>query len=686
MIRLILLALTFNFALFSQSLKPIPTIGGTKFFFENQFNFEVTSVSIAGNFNNWNKSEFKMNYSEKDNLWTGVVKLIPGIEFHYKLVINDSLWITDPNAHDITEDEWRNGIIIAQEFGVPFIKEMSPPNNKRIEEIDSVSITLGTYNSRINTKSIRVAFNDSEIAYNYDSTVEKISFKVPNTIQDGEHKIFLSFADEKGNQNKGIISKFFLDRYINSIITPKFYDSSIMYEIYIRKFYDSDDDGTGDFNGLTQKLDYLTFLGINSLWLMPWNESTTEHGYNVVDYYSIDQEYGTFEDYLNFLREAKKRGIKVLFDFVINHTDRTHPYFLDAYKNPSSPYTKWYQFVNEENSNWKHFGVERKMPKLDFENPEVRNYFIQVAKFWMDPNRDGDFGDGIDGFRCDAAKEVPHSFWNTLRKEIKSINPEVLLLGEVWDNANFLIPFFKEEFDMQFDYPFYYSLERFFERNEIERFSSKILEASQIYPSGFQMVRFLSNHDNPRPINFMRNNHVKLKQALTILFSLPGTPMIYYGDELGYAGSLPPENVRQQFDWDKLDKSVSDENSLFSFYKKLIEIRKNNIELSGRHDREQETLRFLKEKSNSLLVYLRTIEEKKTLVIINNSEKNISEIELQLDESTTKFLESSDKGVVLISSDQTNTKKEVPLQIVGNSLFLQRFSLEAGGYILLKIK
>lgn len=180
MIRFILFALTFNFALFSQSLKPIPTTDGTKFFFKNQFDFDVTSVSIAGNFNNWNKNEFKMKYSDKDILWSGVVKLVPGIEFHYKLVINDSLWITDPNAPDVTEDEWRNGIIIAQEYGVPFIKEMFPPNNKRIEEIDSVSITLGTYNSRINPKSIRVAFNDSEIAYNYDSTSEKISFQVPN--------------------------------------------------------------------------------------------------------------------------------------------------------------------------------------------------------------------------------------------------------------------------------------------------------------------------------------------------------------------------------------------------------------------------------------------------------------------------------------------------------------------------
>lgn len=671
-----------------QTLSPIPTEEGTKFFYLPDRNFNIYSVSVAGSFNNWDKDQFKMEMNPTDSIWSVVVKLTPGVEYHYKLVLNDTLWITDLNAPNVTEDEWRNGIIIPQKYGAPFIQEMFPPQNKRVSEVPLITIRFGTFESEIDPASIKLFFNDELIPFVFKNENSSVTASIDTSIKDGEHKIFISFADKNGKENPGYVSRFFLDRYINDIVTPSFYDSAIMYEIFIRTFCDSDGDGIGDIKGLTSKLDYLkNELQTDALWLMPWNESSTIHGYNVVDYYSIEKDYGTKEDYFTFLKEAKKRNIKVIMDFVINHTDSLHPFFLDAYKNPGSKYSNWYQFRNKENTDWNHFGVDRKMPKLNFDNREVQDYFIEVAKYWLDPDGNGDFSDGVDGFRCDAAKEVPHQYWNRFRNEVKQINPDVFLLGEVWDNANFLIPFFKEEFDMLFDYPLFYALERYFKSNDINSFHKTLIEQREIFPAGFQMTRFLSNHDNNRSLSMFDGDIDKLKQALAIIFSLPGMPMIYYGDEIGLEGKLPPENVRQQMDWQKVANQIEDSISILSFHKKLIQLRKSNKEFSARDDKKNESLFFLPDTSGKLLAYVRTDDVGASLVIINNSGTGIKNAVFDLNGL---------KNIIGINADELLSHKKLSekfgamkitsFEIVDKFLNLHNLYLENGGFTIIKLK
>lgn len=665
-------------SLLPQGLNPVPVKEGTKFFFKSSFPFKINSVSVSGSMNNWLKDANRMTFNPADSIWSTVIKLTEGIEYSYKLVINDSLWITDPNAPTVTEDEWKNGLIVPQKYGFPFVQKSFPAMGQRLNYIPKIRLILMGVSSPIEPSSI--VFRIDGINKKFSFVNSELTAEIDKNIKDGEHKIEVSFADKNGNRNDNYTLRFFLDRYINNIKTPLFYDRAVMYEIYIRTFADRNNDGIGDFKGLTSKLDYLkNTLGVNVLWLMPFNESTTEHGYNVVDYYSIDKDYGTFEDYKEFITNAKKMGIKVLMDFVINHTDSSHQFFLDAYKNPASKYTSWYQFVNKENSDWKHFGVERKMPKLDFENNEVRDYFVKVAKFWMDPNNDGDFNDGVDGFRCDAAKEVPHQFWNRFRREVKKVNKNILLLGEVWDNANFLIPFYKEEFDMLFDYPLYYAMDRYFTYNDIGTLATILSELKRIYPAGFQSVRFLANHDNNRAYNKF-NDLNKLKQAMFMIITLPGTPMIYYGDEIGMEGKLPPENVRQNMNWNEVEIQLKNEESVLCFYKDMIKLRNNIKVLSNRDDSKTSSLILLHDETNKILAYMRYSGNKKYVALVNNSGSDVNQIKLKK-VSNIKAFTSVDE---VYSS--LKTKNKISFNISKDYIFLNNLNMSNGSFKLIELK
>lgn len=633
--------LFFSISLFSQSnitLAPHPTENGIRFSLSiselanskkpeliKLSSLRINSISVAGSFNQWRKNEFLMKYDPTNAIWFVDIPLKEGIEYHYKYVINDSIWITDPNAPNITEDEWQNGIIIPVGFNKPYAINVNPPFGKRITKLQDFTCQLVSSHGKILKSSIECFLNDRKIKFTFDDRANSLKIRLPENLSEGEHKILIKFSDDKGNRNEGFLTKFFLDRYKAKIKTPHFYNYAIVYEIFIRKFFDSNNDGIGDFNGLIQKLDYLKNLGVDALWLMPFNESSKEHGYNVIDYYSIEKDYGSFDEYFNFLRECKKRNIRVIKDIVINHCDTAFVFFRDAKNNPSSKYSSWFQFTDSMNSTWKHFGIEIDMPKFNFENEEVQDYFLQYVKYWMDPDGDGKFEDGIDGIRCDAAKEIPHAFWNKLRKEVKKIRPDFLILGEVWDGANYLIPFFEDEFDMLFDYPFYYSIQRNMNGNDSKSIESTLMQQSRIYPENFQMLRFLSNHDNHRALSLFNEDTLKYFQSLVMLFTLPGTPMIYYGDEIGLTGRTPPENVRQWMRWDRFEN-----NLIYELHRKLIELRKKNKALSEKYDAGNSSLKFLKTNNESVIAFTRETKREKFLVIINNSENFLSGLKIDL--------------------------------------------------------
>lgn len=439
--------------------------------------------------------------------------------------------------------------------------------------------------------------------------------------------------------------------------TTEPYNGRVFYEIFVRAFNDSNHDGIGDLKGITEKLDYLKSLGIGGIWLMPINTSPSYHGYDVTDYYSINPDYGTMEDYKELIREAHKRDIKVEMDMVINHTSTENPWFKAASTDKTSKYRNYYVWTKDKTvaaetspisaAPWTKLGDEyyyslfwSGMPDLNYDNQAVRDEMKKIAKFYLDM--------GVDGFRLDAAMWIYTNdenknlaWWKEYQDYIKSVNKDAVLVGEVWQSASKLIaPYFKS-LTSCFDFPLADSIVSGVKSGTA---SGIIASANNAYAKYSAMDKnaidspFLTNHDMGRSMNTFQNVDLA-KHAAAILFTLPGTPYIYYGEETGMTGNKPDEQIRQPFIWDNVDKSKNssweasdnnlnkvavnvqekDKNSLLNFYKTMINLRDNNNALRLGEFKSIDT------ESNGVAAYKRIYKNEQVYVYINVSKDKISE-------------------------------------------------------------
>ncbi|MEW5873039.1 MAG: alpha-amylase family glycosyl hydrolase [Chloroflexota bacterium] len=353
------------------------------------------------------------------------------------------------------------------------------------------------------------------------------------------------------------------------------WNDTVFYEVFVRSFYDSNGDGIGDFNGLAQKLDYLndgnpktnTDLGVTGLWLMPVNPASSYHGYNVTDYYTTNPQYGTLDDFKNLVAAAHQRGLRVIIDLVLNHTSSQHPWFLDS-QDPGSVYRNWYIWSPDEpgGAGWHaapngyYLGIfEAGMPDLNYTNPAVTQEMQAVARFWLQET-------GIDGFRLDAAKFLieqgtlqSHSpatlaWLDDFRKYARSVEPQALNVGEVWDNSVAVSQYINAgAVDLAFDFDLaqaYVSSARLGNALQASQVLSRDLRLFAA-PSGLpgQFASFLSNHDQARPMSMLGEDTGKAKVAASLLLTTPGVPFMYYGEEIGMLGLKPDERLRTPMQW-----------------------------------------------------------------------------------------------------------------------------------------
>lgn len=346
---------------------------------------------------------------------------------------------------------------------------------------------------------------------------------------------------------------------------PDWFANAVLYEIFVRSFCDSDGDGTGDLAGVTAQLDYLAELGVTAIWLMPIHPSPSYHGYDVLDYFEVNPDYGTLAGMVALVDAAHERGIRVIVDLVVNHTSDEHPIFQDAWGNPSSDYADWFLWSNDDHTAYQSFGGFKHMPKLNHATPEVLDYVLQIARFWLDLDGDGDYTDGVDGFRCDVAREVPLATWQALRDEMRRLNPDSFLLGEVWvRGVPDLVPWYDDAFDALFAYPFYHDIAASHDQSLDSLLAGvrgpdvldiTLVGEEKLLPPGYQIVRFLNNHDNNRVMSEVGLDWARARLAATFYLTLPGTPMIYYGEEIGMpgekGGGTPywDEYRREPMDW-----------------------------------------------------------------------------------------------------------------------------------------
>ncbi|WP_274362288.1 alpha-amylase family glycosyl hydrolase [Paenibacillus thermotolerans] len=366
--------------------------------------------------------------------------------------------------------------------------------------------------------------------------------------------------------------------------------SDVYYEIFVRSFRDSNGDGIGDLNGVTEKLDYLKELGIHGIWLMPVNPSPSYHGYDVTDYYGINPDYGTIDDMKRLLDEAHKRNIKVIMDLVINHTSSQHPWFTESAAGEDSPKRDWYVWADEDTNVGESSATGAAkawypkngayylapfwdgMPDLNMDNPDVRNELIAVGKHWLNL--------GADGFRLDAAKHIYDNvasdknnpktkeknieWWQQFRKEMERTKPDVVMVGEVWDSPAVVAPYFDHAMTSAFNFDL---ANRIIGMVQSESKSNLAFMLERIYTlyaeaSGgtFSDSTFLSNHDQNRVMSVLGGNVDHAKMAAAVLLTLPGNPYLYYGEELGMSGMKPDEHIREPFPWTK-DRSVAGNTS-----------------------------------------------------------------------------------------------------------------------------
>ena len=354
------------------------------------------------------------------------------------------------------------------------------------------------------------------------------------------------------------------------------------YHIFVYSFADSDGDGVGDLNGITSKLDYIEEMGFNGIWLSPIHQSTTYHKYDVVDYYSIDEEYGTMEDFDKFMEECEKRGIKVILDLVFNHTSTKHQWFKEATEyvrglEPGEeanleecPYVDYYHIKKNEDVNggkyYKISGSEYsyegqfwdQMPDLNLASTEVRREVEEIAKFWVDK--------GVGGFRLDAAKEF---YTGSAEKNIevlswftqycKNLDEDLYLVAEVWDSFSVIKNYYTSGITSIFDYAYGDSTGHIIKAIQQagngqtgKNLTANFIKTQNAYlESNPDMINapFLSNHDCGRIAGFASQKPERMKMAAALNAFMSGSSSVYYGEELGMSGAGKDENKRAPMYW-----------------------------------------------------------------------------------------------------------------------------------------
>ena len=461
-------------------------------------------------------------------------------------------------------------------------------------------------------------------------------------------------------------------------ITPesKDWNDRVWYEVFVRSFADGNGDGIGDLKGLTAKLDYLndgdpattTDLGVGGLWLMPITESPSYHGYDVVDYRKVEQDYGTNADFKAFLAAAHERGIKVIVDLVMNHSSSEHPWFQDAIT-PGSEHDDWYVWEDEqptwlgpggqvvwhpEGRRWFYGVFWEGMPDLNLRSDAVTAELEDIARFWLDEV-------GVDGFRLDAAKHLiedgEDAQTNTpetkawlagFRDTVAAIDPAALLVGEVWDPPSIAAPYVPDSLDMTFDFGLATAIRLALQNGRAAPLQTGLTDTLAAWPAN-QNASFLTNHDQTRIMTELGGDVTAAKLAAFILLNAPGTPFMYYGEEIGMTGTKPDERIRTPMRWtadepaagfsrvepwqplseDPPEVNVAaqsgDPDSLLTTYRDLVRVRNAIPALRAG------ATTLVDGGAEPVIAWLRTTADETLLVVVNVSDEPVDTYGLALD-------------------------------------------------------
>lgn len=452
--------------------------------------------------------------------------------------------------------------------------------------------------------------------------------------------------------------------------SPDWRRNGVCYEVFVRSFYDGDGDGTGDLRGLTSKLDYINDgnaatqrdLGASCIWLMPIAQSPSYHGYDVTNYYEVNRDYGTNQDFRDLVREAHRRGIRVLVDLVLNHSSSEHPYFRSAVLHANSPYRDWYTWSPTERKmpgfegrTWHSVPTRNEfyyglfwsgMPDLNLGNPAVQAEAERIARFWVQEM-------GVDGFRMDAVAHffeagdqwrhaaAVHPWLRSYEAYLRSIKPDIFTIGEVWDSMGAVLPYYPDQLDAYFAFEIADAIFDAVRTGSGARLTAAVERAQRAIPDQRWGI-FLRNHDQTRTLTELNGDLARNKAAVTLLLTLPGLPFVYYGEELGMTGSKKDGDIRLRTPmqwtrgtaagfstatpWEPLAPDSATANvevldadtaSLLQLHRRLIHLRTQTPALGAGEFIALQT-------RSGAIAYLRRLNEQSVLVVVNLTGSTLS--------------------------------------------------------------
>jgi glycosidase len=451
--------------------------------------------------------------------------------------------------------------------------------------------------------------------------------------------------------------------------------AGVFYEIFVRSFADSDGDGVGDLNGITAKLDYLDDLGVSGIWLTPIHPSDSYHGYDVIDYKGVKEEYGTMADFERLIAEAHKRDIRVILDYVLNHSSKLNPWFKAACADTESPYRDFYNFTTDNREGWGgwhrvpggegwYFGdFDSSMPDLNY-GPATSCAtnatflaLVDAAKFWIDK--------GVDGFRLDAVKHIYdnqtsdenptflNTFYTTLNQYFQGKSAlgykDLYMVGECWMGHGDMAKYYKG-LPALFDFTAWENWMMYAINNSHAKWFPKDIIGAQNtfkqYRSDYIHATKLSNHDENRARTSLGGSVDRAKMAGAILLTSAGSPFIYYGEEIGMKGdkSKGDENVREPMLWapkaedafrttwmtpkfnnNDLGGTVAglaeDANSIYNVYRKFMRLRNTYPALAEGTIELPEGFNDSDTANKQVMVFYRQAGSERLLVVHNVSAK-----------------------------------------------------------------
>jgi alpha-amylase len=454
-----------------------------------------------------------------------------------------------------------------------------------------------------------------------------------------------------------------------SLSSSHWWGNAVFYEVFVRSFQDSNGDGKGDLNGLRSRLDYLQHLGVDAIWLMPIFSSPSYHGYDTIDYRSINPDYGSLDDFKKLLVEAHARGMRVILDLAVNHTSDQAAAFQAGMQNARSPLKDWYLWSSQPLSPWVGMGhfyavsperyyyasFSKNMPDLNWQNSAVRAEVKSILHYWSEL--------GADGFRLDAARyyvkgpegeaDTPgtHFAIEEFAQDLRRDFPNSFFVGEVWADAATIAPYLNSgrELDQAFNFPEAFGLETSLEKESGEAFSASLRTLAAQIKNQNALAPFLTNHDMQRIASRLAGNVQKLKLGAAALLTLPGTPFLYYGEEIGLpnGASARDEDKRSPMQWDRsegmgftkgapwwpfstkdpgisVNAELGKADSLLETYRKWIQLRRATPAL------HQGGMHLLNSSDAAAVAFARTTGEEKVVVVLNFSAATLSELSVDL--------------------------------------------------------